>query len=203
MRRLVFPFVGSCLLIPLLAGCGRASTEASSTVHHLHHTQVVTAPSFRNPPGGHITTMGSLTQRLQAVNLAKVPHWTFQTATHTWKASVIQGPNTLLVNLDAPPGPFWSELASAQHHITHPVTIIATDWPPGTTLVEAQHIAARVLRPYHITWPLIYALHAPMVPTPMAIFQRSAGIVDLIGITPSAADWVTLFNGSPKLPQKG
>lgn len=147
--------------------------------------------------------MGPLSQRLQAVNLAKVPRWTFQTPQRTWTASVIQGPNTLLVNLDSPPGPFWSELASAQPQVRRPVTIIATDWPPGTTFPEAQRVAARVLGPYHITWPIIYALHAPMVPTPMAIFQRPTGTVDLIGITPAAADWVQLLNGSPTLPKKG
>ena len=203
MHRLIFPFVGSCLLFSLLAGCGVTHLSANHTTPPHHPGHVARASIIHQPIPGHITTMGSLNQRFQVVDLAKVPHWTFQTATHTWKASVIQGPNTLVVNLDAPPGPFWSELASAQHRITHPVTIIATDWPPGTTLAEAQRVAARVLRPYHFTWPIIYALHAPMVPTPMAIFQRPAGTVDLIGITPSAADWVTLFNGSPKLPQKG
>lgn len=194
---------GAVALLSLLSGCGLSHPLANAHLTHRPKAHAVQAPTFHQPPPGHVTKMGPLDQRLQVVDLAKVPRWTFQTPARKWTASVIQGSNTLIVNLDAPPGPLWSELASAQKAIARPVTIIATDWPPGTTLAEAQHVETQVLGAYHIKWPIVYALHAPMVPTPMAIFQRPSGTVDLLGITPSAADWVNLLNGSPKLPQKG
>lgn len=192
MKRISAMTIGIASLIPLVAGCGLQHTvSASASRHHAIHRLHI-----QEPAPGHITKMGPVSSRLTVVRKAKVPTWTFETATKTWRSKVPQGPNTIIVAPDYPMGALWSELASAQAQIKIPVTLVAVGWPHGTTLTQASAKMRQILSDYHLHWPVDYVLQSVNVPSPLTILVRGSKDRALTGLLPSSQDWVSLLNSN-------
>ncbi len=187
MRKSIGALLGVAGLV--LAGCGQHVASASAATHPAAH-QI----HIEKPKPGHITKMGPVSSRLTVVQQSKVPIWTFETDKKTWRSKVPQGPNTIIVAPDYPMGALWAELASAQRHIKHPVTLVAVGWPRGTTLAHAQAKMARILSEYHLHWPVDYVLQPVNVPTPLTILVRGQKARALTGLLPSSQGWISLLN---------
>jgi hypothetical protein len=179
------------LLGAVLAGCGAVRAHAPPDPHR------VRTPSIKRT--GAITPMPDVAARARTVPEGAVPVLAVSQGGRTFTVRLSRWPNVILVAPSLYMGPLYDELESARARVRARVVIVAADWPPGTTLEEAERAAAQAGLD-RLGWPVLYALsQSSFIPAPTTFVTRGGRTAVVPGVLRSSDEWVALLD-SPGLP---